>query len=73
MPERRAADDPWYTALYKEPRSIWWGPAVAVFVIWVAVGLLMQRNSTRDALVQAAALSAGPLLLSYVYWRRKRT
>jgi len=71
MPERRTVEDPWYTALYKEPHTLWWAPAVAVFVIWMGVGLLMQ-NDTQHALVQAAALSAGPALVSYIYWRRKR-
>lgn len=71
MLKRRTADDPWYTTIYREPHTMWWAPAVFLFVV-IFVVARANGDTVAEASGWAAAWSAVYAVGGYVSWRRSR-
>jgi hypothetical protein len=63
MPKARKPGDPWYTALYRDPHTLWWAPAIFyfVFVVWLTgvIGPLNAQGALLWATLFAIAVTAG--------------
>lgn len=72
MVKRRTADDPWYTAIYREPHALWWAPAVFTFIVIFVVAYYVGGDTVAGASAWAAALAATYAVIGYVGWRRSQ-
>lgn len=72
MVKRRTADDPWYTAIYREPHTFWWAPAVFSFIVIFGVAYYV-GDSVAGASAWAAALTVAYAVIGYVGWRRSHS
>lgn len=50
----RRPGDPWYTAVYKNPHTRWWGPAAPMFLALLASFRLLADDSWVMSSLQAA-------------------
>ena len=54
MPRQRSLDDPWYTALYRDPHTLWWAYGLFYFpLLFVVLHFLASDSATHAALISA--------------------
>jgi hypothetical protein len=58
----RELSDPWYTAVYKNPHTRWWGPAAPMLVAVLLFNRLVLDNTRVESLLWAV-----PVVLIYSY------
>lgn len=63
MARTRDPGDPWYTAVYRNPHTRWWGPAAPMLVALLLINRLAFDNTWAESLLWAAAVV---LIYSYV-------
>jgi hypothetical protein len=72
MPTRRTPDDPWYTALYREPHTLGWAPAALTFVLVFAIDRFGFDESIGESTAWAALVAAVHVATAHLVWRGNR-
>jgi hypothetical protein len=71
MTKVRPPGEPWYTALNREPRQLWWAPYIAMIPLLTIVRRLMTGDPWIDNLVIASVVSGTWIVVSGIQrWRR---
>lgn len=70
--KRRSVEDPWYTAIYRDPYRLWWAPALFLFPVEFVVLDYLLGDSAQDALTISALLALAYTLGCFVRLRRSR-